>query len=68
LDLYVFVVRRRVNKKTKVTTSYIDIKLELLWDILRDILKDVRGISLNESKLSISYNLLYTTLPELELY
>jgi hypothetical protein len=38
-------------------TSYINIKLELLWDILRDILKDIKGISLNESKLSISYTL-----------
>jgi hypothetical protein len=72
LDLYVFVVRRRVgqytnaihssladcesvDKKTKVTTTYIDVKSELLRDILRDVLKDVRGISLNESKLSVSY-------------
>ena len=73
LDLYVFVVRRRVgqyinatssslanceslDKKTKVTTCYIDVKSELLRGILRDILKDVKRISLNESKLSISYS------------
>jgi hypothetical protein len=100
LDLYVFVVRRRVgqyinatpsslsnceslDKKTKVTTSYVDVKSEHLRDVLRDVLKDVKGISLNESKLSVSYvhaayevtthsskveqNLLYTALPELEL-
>ncbi|OCK99268.1 uncharacterized protein K441DRAFT_210659 [Cenococcum geophilum 1.58] len=56
-----------LDKKTKVTTSYVDVKSELLRDVLRDVLKDVRGISLNESKLSVEQNLLYTTLPELEL-
>ena len=44
-----------LDKKTKVTTSYVDVKSELLRDVLRDLLKDVRGISLNESKLSVSY-------------
>ncbi|PMD60205.1 P-loop containing nucleoside triphosphate hydrolase protein [Hyaloscypha bicolor E] len=67
LDLYIFVVRRRVDKKTKVTTCYVDVKSELLRDILRDVLNDIKGISLNESKLSVEQNLLYTTLPELEL-
>ncbi|KAE8440392.1 hypothetical protein EG329_008168 [Mollisiaceae sp. DMI_Dod_QoI] len=67
LDLYVFIVRRRVDKKTKMTTCYVDVKSELLRDILRDVLKDIKGISLNESKLSVEQNLLYTTLPELEL-
>jgi hypothetical protein len=72
LDLYIFVVRRRVgqyinaassslanckspDKKTKVTTCYVDVKSELLRDILRDVLNDIKGISLNESKLSVSY-------------
>ncbi|KUJ06192.1 uncharacterized protein LY89DRAFT_712694 [Mollisia scopiformis] len=67
LDQYVFVVRRRVDRKTKVTTCYVDVKSEFLRDILRDVLKDIKGISLNESKLSIEQNLLYTTLPKLEL-
>jgi hypothetical protein len=72
LDLYIFVVRRRVgqyinatlsfladyespDKKTKVTTCYVDVKSELLRDILNNILNDIKGISLNESKLSVSY-------------
>ncbi len=41
-------------KKTKVTTCYVDVKSELLRDILRYVLHDIRGISLNESKLSVS--------------
>ena len=38
---------------------YVDIKLESLRDILRYVLKDVRGISLNKSELSVSCSSLY---------
>ena len=44
-----------LDKKTKVTTSYINVKSELLQDILRDVLKDIKEISLNKSKLLVSY-------------
>ena len=44
-----------LDKKTKMTTCYIDVKSKLLQDILRGVLKDVKGISLNESKLSVSH-------------
>ena len=44
-----------LDKKFKVTTCYVDVKLKLRRDLLRDVLKDVRKISLNESKLSVSY-------------
>jgi len=37
-----------VDKTTKDTTSYIDIKSEYLRDILRETLQDVRGVSLAE--------------------
>ncbi len=47
-----------VNKKTKETTCYINIKLELLRDILRNVLKNIRGVSLNKYKLCISYTYL----------
>jgi hypothetical protein len=38
-----------------VTTTYVDVKSELLRDVLRDVLQNVSGISLNESKLSVRY-------------
>lgn len=44
-----------LDKKTKVTTCYVDVKSEPLRDILRDVLKGVGEISLNESKLCVSY-------------
>jgi hypothetical protein len=34
------------TKKTQETTSYIDIKSASLRDILREICKDIRGVSL----------------------
>lgn len=42
-----------VDKRTKETTCYVDIKSELLRNILKDILKSVRSISLDESKPSV---------------
>ncbi|KAF2184285.1 hypothetical protein K469DRAFT_688770 [Zopfia rhizophila CBS 207.26] len=72
LELYVFVVRVRVvkltDKTTKDTTSYIDIKSELLRDILKEILQDVRGISLSEDMPTVEPILLFHFLPELESY
>jgi hypothetical protein len=45
-----------LDKKIKVITCYIDVKSEHLRDILRDVLKDIKGVSLNKSKLSVSDN------------
>lgn len=50
LDQYVFVNRIRINKKTKDSISYIDVKSEGLRDVLRKVLKDIRGICLREDK------------------
>ncbi|KAF2193617.1 P-loop containing nucleoside triphosphate hydrolase protein [Zopfia rhizophila CBS 207.26] len=68
LDQYVFVVRVRIDKSTKEPTSYIDIKSELLRDILRVILRDVRVVSLAEDMPSIDQNVLYHFLPNMESY
>jgi hypothetical protein len=43
-----FIIMKAADKTTKDPTSYIDIKSELLRDILREILQDVRGITLAE--------------------
>ncbi|KAH6664637.1 hypothetical protein B0J14DRAFT_493413 [Halenospora varia] len=66
LDQYVFVVRRRVDKKSKETTHFIDIKSFMLRDALRKVLHEVSGISIMEEKLSIERNILYSFLPEIE--
>ncbi|KAF2174396.1 hypothetical protein K469DRAFT_648321, partial [Zopfia rhizophila CBS 207.26] len=68
LEQYVFVVRVRVDKTTKDTTSYIDIKSEFLRDILREILRDVRGVSLAEDMPTVEPILLFNFLLELESY
>ncbi|KAF2174657.1 P-loop containing nucleoside triphosphate hydrolase protein [Zopfia rhizophila CBS 207.26] len=68
LDQYVFVIRVRIDKSTKEPTSYIDIKSELLRDILSVILQDVRVVSLAEDMPSIDQNVLYHFLPNLESY
>ena len=43
-----------LDKDTKDTTTYIDIKSKYLRDMLRVVLQNVRGISLKEDKLSVS--------------
>ncbi|KAF2726605.1 P-loop containing nucleoside triphosphate hydrolase protein, partial [Polyplosphaeria fusca] len=68
LEQYVFVVRVRVDKTTKDTTSFIDIKSESLRDILRKILEDVRGVSRAEDMPTVEPILLFNFLPELESY
>ncbi len=66
LDQYVFVIRVRIgkynaiyqncpankilDKKTSDPTFYVDIKSEVLRDILRAVLIEVRGINLREDK------------------
>ncbi|OCK92589.1 uncharacterized protein K441DRAFT_517696, partial [Cenococcum geophilum 1.58] len=52
-----------IDKKTKDSTFYVDIKFKGLQDVLRKVLKDIRGICLREDK---PLNLLYNFLPELE--
>jgi len=43
-----------LDKETKEPTFHIDIKSEELRDILREVLKDVYGISLMKDKPSVS--------------
>jgi hypothetical protein len=43
-----------LDKETKDTTTYVDIKSKCLRDMLRVVLQDVREISLKEDKLSVS--------------
>ncbi|KAI9766368.1 MAG: hypothetical protein M1840_006632 [Geoglossum simile] len=56
------------DKENKYYTEYVDVKSEGLQDILREIFKDVNGISLGEDKPSVHPALLLTYLPQLEAY
>ncbi|KAM5475665.1 hypothetical protein MauCBS54593_001357 [Microsporum audouinii] len=68
LDEYVFVVRSRIDKHTTKPTVYIDVKSEGLRDILRDVLKDIKAVSLDAEMPSVSRDLLFNLLPRLEAY
>ncbi|KAI1830409.1 hypothetical protein CBS147337_8876 [Penicillium roqueforti] len=50
---YAFVVRERVDRTSKEVVSFIDIKSEGLRDILRDVLHDIKAVSLMEDKPSV---------------
>ncbi|KAL2376051.1 hypothetical protein RJZ90_007765 [Blastomyces dermatitidis] len=56
------------DRMTKETKTFVDIKSEVLLDVLREIVADVRAISLREDKPSIKWNFLYNFLPDLEEY
>ncbi|KAI2735150.1 hypothetical protein DTO013E5_9491 [Penicillium roqueforti] len=63
---YAFVVRERVDRTSKEIVSFIDIKSEGLRDSLRDVLHDIKAVSLMEIKPSIEQNFLFHFLPELD--
>ncbi|KAL1979099.1 hypothetical protein VTN96DRAFT_7018 [Rasamsonia emersonii] len=50
LDEYVFIVRRRIDRKTAEIITFVDVKSAALRDILRTVLKDVRTAGLEEEK------------------
>ncbi|CAG8184834.1 unnamed protein product [Penicillium nalgiovense] len=50
---YAFVVRERVDRTSKEVVPFIDIKSEGLRDILRDVLHDIKAVSLMEYKPSV---------------
>ncbi|KAJ5292085.1 hypothetical protein N7478_001336 [Penicillium angulare] len=60
---YAFVVRKRVDRDTGEVTLYIDVKSEGLRNILREVLHDIKSISLMEDKPSIEQNVLFHFLP-----
>ncbi|RYP65025.1 hypothetical protein DL769_006464 [Monosporascus sp. CRB-8-3] len=53
LDQYVFVVRDRIDRITQTTTSYVDIKSIWLREVLREVCRDIRGVSFASSKLLV---------------
>ncbi|KAF2732216.1 hypothetical protein EJ04DRAFT_514069 [Polyplosphaeria fusca] len=55
----VFAVRRRFNYENQYTQTYLDIKSKLLKEALKEILKDVKGISLEGESPSIKPNMLF---------
>ncbi|KAK9847085.1 AAA+ ATPase domain [Penicillium brevicompactum] len=63
---YAFIVRERVDRTSEEVVPFIDIKSEGLRDILRDVLHDIKAISLMEDKPSIEQNFLFHFLPELD--
>ncbi|KAL2370698.1 hypothetical protein RJ035_006172 [Blastomyces gilchristii] len=56
LDQYIFVVRNQLDRMTKETKAFVDIKSEALLDVLREIVKNVRAISLCENKSSVLFH------------
>ncbi|KID82559.1 AAA family ATPase, partial [Metarhizium majus ARSEF 297] len=50
LDELLFVVRERTDKHSKEKTAYVDIKSTWIRDILREVCRGIRSISLADSK------------------
>ncbi|KAJ5200407.1 hypothetical protein N7472_005611, partial [Penicillium cf. griseofulvum] len=50
---YTFVIRKRINRRSEEVVLFIDIKSEGLRDILREVLYDIKAVSLIEDKLSV---------------
>ena len=46
-----------LDKKNVNFSTFLDIKSEVLRDILREVLKDVRGVNLREDKPTVSFNI-----------
>ncbi|KAI3180284.1 hypothetical protein DTO046C5_1520 [Penicillium roqueforti] len=65
---YTFVIRERVNRTSEEVVPFIDIKSEGLRDILRDILHNIKAVSLIDDKPSIEQTVLFHFLPELNRY
>ncbi|OJD13523.1 hypothetical protein AJ78_06031 [Emergomyces pasteurianus Ep9510] len=65
LDEYVFVVREHIDYESKESTTYIDVKSEVLRDILPGVLQDAKGVNLMKDKPSIEQKTLFHFLPEL---
>ncbi|KAI9853841.1 MAG: hypothetical protein M1813_001787 [Trichoglossum hirsutum] len=61
-----FIVRRRFDKSNTVYKYFVDIRSEGLRDILREILKEVKGVSLREDKPTVSPKLLFHYLAQFE--
>ncbi|KAL8671532.1 MAG: hypothetical protein Q9168_003977 [Polycauliona sp. 1 TL-2023] len=59
---------RILDKKTFEQEFYIDVKSDKLRDVLRVVLREVRGLSLREDNITLEQNLLYHYVPELEAY
>ncbi|KAI3100989.1 hypothetical protein CBS147333_8294 [Penicillium roqueforti] len=65
---YAFVVRERVDRTSEEVVPFIDIKSEGLRDILRDMLHNIKAVSLIDDKPSIEQTVLFHFLPELNRY
>ncbi|KAH7000859.1 P-loop containing nucleoside triphosphate hydrolase protein [Ilyonectria destructans] len=66
LDQYVFLVRDRIDRKTDEITSFIDVKSPSLRDVLREVCRDIRVVSLAEETPSIDRNILFHVRGELK--
>ncbi|KAL2783988.1 P-loop containing nucleoside triphosphate hydrolase protein [Aspergillus keveii] len=63
---YAFVVREHIDPKSKDSTTYVDVKSETLRDIVREVLGNVKAVSVMEPKPSIEQIVLFHFLPELK--
>ncbi|KMU73626.1 hypothetical protein CISG_10211 [Coccidioides immitis RMSCC 3703] len=65
LDKYMFVIREHIDGELKESTTYIDVKSDVLRDILQDLLQNTKAVSLIEDMPSIEQNILFHFLPQL---
>ncbi|KAL4923408.1 ATP-binding protein [Aspergillus undulatus] len=63
---YVFVIREHIDPRSKKSTTYVDVKSETLRDLLREVLVNVKAVSVMEPKPSIEQIVLFHFLPELK--
>ena len=64
-DKYVFQVRRIFNWENKYTNTVVDIKSKALKEALKDVMSDVKGVSLAEDTPAIDPNMIFLYLEEL---
>ncbi|KAF2089738.1 hypothetical protein K490DRAFT_37021 [Saccharata proteae CBS 121410] len=67
-DDCIFTVRRCFDYENKYKHTLVDIKSKLLREALKEIMKDVKGVSLVEDNPAISPNMLFLYLEELRTY
>ena len=63
---FVFTVRRKFDWENKYRNTVVDIKSNLLKEALREVMKDVKGVSLVEEQPSVDPNMLFLYADELK--
>ncbi|KAF2762349.1 hypothetical protein EJ05DRAFT_497202 [Pseudovirgaria hyperparasitica] len=67
-DEYVFTVRRKFDWENKYRNTVVDIKSKVLRDALKEIMKEVKSVSLVEDEPCIDPNMLFLYLEEMRVH